>query len=766
MYWFLSLSLILACKPYRVGNVVDFGERETLPVVTKAAGAVPRVYLVDPPPDSNADRVDVGVAGENAVGYRYALVTTRLAERRSLAQAIFEQPQLMDKLLREHGEKLFALMVDDPQVMQKIRKVGLRIIANKNFVDRIVQADGLNVAQVTAQVGGLIGDIEKLRKATDSAERSQIKQKITSVLRAMSANRQLMAAVTSSAIIEGDFLAKILREERIITEVLASDDFVNELIKYEEWKLLHQLVGIPLVMEKTQQAIINLLEDQQTLTALVQSSAIDSVKQLLGNTKKLIEQLLSGTDTVVTRNKVAADLKQLVQHKKVLSMLFRTMVGTMLTPQRGDPCQEADYSGVVSLDRRIIIEHLGEEGIRALCVKGEDEDGRQQPQPTTHSWEKTVVPSVLLSGELPDSVSDSQQLNIKVTASDNSLVGYRYQILSGEGNCPHAPDRYPEKVHQFTARIRDRVARQGLKLLCVFGVNSDNNLSSLIVSYGWFFILPSTSKLVKNPPRFDINTGGDANYWYPGDGTVRKVTIRNVGGGTLSWVVIVDRAIDWLEIRKEHGSWVAVNNSTDTAAQAGFISGQIPSDERQILEMRLTDGKKMSYGIPYYRGRWLTIKTLDSVVPISVPVRLYVPRLHLERRRIEMHAQALTKKIKVNNKGAGYLQWGVVALASPLQNWLTHTSKKFNKFTTNDHTRAQGVITFTLNPRTFSNSGGLGEGSYQQKFIVFSNGDATGVRQCTNDQKRLVNSYIQRTQGYASTKFDGCRLVTVKVTVR
>ena len=755
MYWFLLLPLLIStCRPYRVADVVSLDGQEILPMVTKAADDAPRVYLVDPPPDSNADRVDVGVAGENAIGYRYALVTTRLAEQRSLARAIFEQPQLMNKLLREHGEKLFARLADDPEVMQKIRKVGLRIIANRDFVNRIVQADGLNIAQLTTQVSGLIGDIEKLRKEKNSAEQSRLKQKVISTLRTISANRKLMSAITSAVIIEGDFLAKILREERIITEVLASDTFVNELLKYQEWQLLHQLVGIPLVLEKVQQTIINLLEDQPTLTTLVQSqSALGSIKQLLGNTKKLIEQLLAGTDITVTRSKIIDDLKKIAQHKQLMAMLFRTLVGVVLTPQRGDPCQEADYSGVVSLDRRIIIEHLGEEGIRALCVKGEGEDGRQQPDPTTHSWEKTIVPSLILSGQLPAPVSENEQLNIKVSASDDSLVGYRYQLLSDEGNCPHTADSYPQQVHQFTARIRDQVMTQGLKILCVFGVDSDDALSSLIVSHSWFRIFSTTAKLVKNPPRIDIRTGGNNNYWFPGDNTVREVSIRNVGGGTLSWTAKVDRAINWLEIRKKHGSWVAISNSTDSAAQLGFISGDVPSGETQVLEMRLSDRQKMNYGKPYYRGRWLTVRTLRSVVPVTIPVRLYVPRLQLQHRQVTMHAQILRKKIKVSNSGTGVLQWGVVALPSPLQNWLTHRLNKLNRFTINDVTREQGTITLTLNP-----SNNLSAGSYQQKFIVFSNGDSTG-KKCSNSQKRLIESNT-------SQKFGSCHQLTVNVTVR
>ena len=466
---------------------------------------------------------------------------------------------------------------------------------------------------------------------------------------------------------------------------------------------------------------------------------------------------MAGTDVTATRGKIIADLQKLAQHKQLMAMLFRTLVGVVLTPQRGDPCQEADYSGVVSLDRRIIIEHLGEEGIRALCVKGEGEDGQQQPHPTTHSWEKTIVPSLLLSGELPASVSENEQLNIKVSASDDSLIGYRYQILSDEGNCPHTADSYPPQVHQFTARIRDRVMTQGLKILCVFGVDSDNALSSLIVSHSWFRILPTTARLVKNPPRLDIRTGGNNNYWYPTDNTVRKVTLRNVGGGTLSWTAKVDRAINWLEIRKEHGSWVAISNSTDSAAQLGFISGEVPSDETQVLEMRLSDRQKMNYGKPYYRGRWLTIRTLHSVVPITIPVRLYVPRLQLEdqKKQVTMHAQILRKKIKVSNSGTGVLQWGVVALSSPLKNWLTHSIKKITKFTINDVTREQGTITLTLDPK-FSN--GLSAGRYQQKFIVFSNGDSTGTR-CSNSQKRLV-------ERNTSQKFDSCHVITVSVTVR
>ena len=766
MYWFWLVLLSVSCKPHRVGDVVSLSEKEILPVITKEAGDAPRVYLVDPPPDSNADRVDVGVAGENAIGYRYALVTTQLGERRSLAEAIFEQPQLMDKLLREHGEKLFARIVDDQEVMQKIRKVGLRIIANREFVNRIVQADGINVGQLITRVSSLLSDIENLRKATDSAERSRLKQKITSSLRTMSANRKLMSVITSAVITEGDFFAKILREERIITSVLASDQFVDELLKYEDWKLLHQLVGIPLVMEKTEQTIINLLEDQQTLTELVESSAFNSIRQLLDNSKKLIQQLLAGTDSAVTRGKLVNDLKKLAQHKQLMGKLFRTMVGVMLTPQRGDPCQEADYSGVVSLDRRIIIEHLGEEGIRALCVKGEGEDGRQQPTPTVHSWEKTVIPSLILSGDLPSPTTSNEQLDVKVSASDDSLVGYRYQILSDEGNCPHTADSYPQKVHQFTERIRDRVMTQGLKILCVFGVDSDNKLSSLIVSHSWFRVSLATAKLVRNAPRLDIKTGGNNNYWYPGDSTVRKVSIKNVGGGTLSWSAKVDRAINWLEIRKEHGSWMTVSNSTDAMAQLGFINGTIPSGETQVLEMRLSDRQKMNYGRPYYRGRWITFRTLNSVVPVAIPVRLYIPRLQLDEKdgdvQVNMHAQVLRKKIKVSNGGKGALRWGIVTLPSPLQSWLTLNSKRFYQFTTNDATRDLGHFSLTLNPNFSSR---LRPGNYQQRFIVFSNGDSTGVNRCSADQRRLVERAIDQHQNYPTRKFDGCRFIIVDVVV-
>ena len=104
MHILLILLMLTACKvAVRDGEGMIPDDDNRVTEVTK----LPYAQVANPPPDSNADTINLHVSGVHASGYRYALVS-QPAGRQNFLALLFGQVGFIGKLLNERGEEIFG----------------------------------------------------------------------------------------------------------------------------------------------------------------------------------------------------------------------------------------------------------------------------------------------------------------------------------------------------------------------------------------------------------------------------------------------------------------------------------------------------------------------------------------------------------------------------------------------------------------------------------------------------------------------------------
>lgn len=713
------LSLFLGGCKFKnrdVGSLLD----DNLPITTK----LPDVRLANPPQDSNANTVKSEVIGENAAGYRYAFVTEQPPQPQDIAVTLFSNKDFVSSMLEQDNDHLINTITSNVSTMQKLKNVMGRIIANKNFVAAIIQADGIDIATVLPKLTSLMADINKL--ATVPANKKEaLQNKIFNTFKELSANKNLVAAVTSAMIKEREFFAQVLREEKLISTILSDEELVAEIMKFKEGKIIGQIIAIPEVLLILEEIIADLLENEEFLQTLIEPDTSKEVHSMLMN-------ILAFTQASQKKKKVPAEIKKiktkiftsiekLANNRKLMAIIFATLMNEINKPAVAyDPCQDAVYSSIQDISKPITLSNLEGEGTKTICVKGVNAEGKEQESPTVHEWEKTEIPSVLLEG-LPETRSASDQVHITAKPSDDSLVGYRYQVLSDITNCPPDPASYTGNVISFDTKITDRLDIEGVKILCIFGVDKDHSPATVIVSHGWNY---AKNRVAQGLPRMYIKVLVDENNsFYAGDKNVKEIPIENHGGGTLHWHATVANNISWLEIKKESGSYISVANTNDASSQLGFIRGMVTRDTPENLQLRLAGPDDMSWGKPYYREGTIEFYNSNSYFRVKSVVRLFIPKLRLSAKNLYLSPTDPSGSVDVTNIGSGEMKWKVVPLPAK-KNWINY----FIHTSPSDPDR----ISFQIDSKQLPS----GSNRHVQRFAVFSNGDSTGAKRCLSSVAR------------------------------
>ena len=440
MRYLVFVSLMLAM----VGCKIDIEGTDPPPQVEQSkssdeTGSV-SLYVAD----TGDNKINVGLTGGNVEGHHYSISFSQSPEQKLLTSTLLGQQMFMIRVLEKEGSRLFAKLAENPATARKLQEAGMRLLSNKNVVNGLLKADGVDMAQVTTQIAALVTAISELDSAKTQQAEDAARIKVNNALYDLSVNRNLMAAIMSTLAKEGDFIAQVLLEENLITGILGQKDFIAELMKYDEGKILAQIIDIPLALQKIEEVVAVLLSNEELIKALVVPEDDEKFVQLVTNLHDLTNEIMFANEKVSAdsiKSKILEVMKSLTENEELFATIFTALFKDM---------------GMGSA-------------------------------PLTRNWEQTNTPTLKLGSGLPQPTSTEKMVQIGVSTSDTSLAGYRYLILHNEGLCPSTAKSYTGNVSSFKKPITASLRREGLKTLCVFGVNDDHKFASLIVSYSWFY---------------------------------------------------------------------------------------------------------------------------------------------------------------------------------------------------------------------------------------------------------------------------------------
>lgn len=624
----------------------------------------PLAYFASDPVAADGNNVDVEVAGLNVDSYRYAVVLTRILQSRRLVSEILSQPKFVGRLLQKSNKLLFDRIVADPEASQQLKRVAFQIMGNTNLVSTISNGDGVDATEVTRKMGGIISDINKLETIQVQDKRKELQDRISKTLQGLQKNKALVSSMLSAMAMQGDFLSQILRQENIIEDILGDPQFIAEVLQLEEGQLFNEIVDIPIAVEKLSEITFMVLGDQQLLAELLLPSAAQDAKLLLASFLKLLEELEESDLTDVNdvneiKQRVSEVFQELTENQRLIAHVFSELaLETAFLAHYPDFCNEenpeVEYSDSQPLGEPISInglrEALGEEGIKAICVIGEDDEGNEQEEPTVEILEGEM--RLTISGDgLPAEGQLSNRRSIEVTVQGHSplLTGYRYLLVNGE-QCPFDETRYSQQAYSFDQPIRATVLTTGAKSLCIFGVNNEQQIATNIVVHSWRYQIP------RGPARFDVR--GTIQHLYVGEQSPNDILIRNIGEGTLNWQLSINNSIEWLDIRMgDDGNWLNLADIANGGVETTIVEGATDSGQISKLQLRVTAIPGEAIGI---EQETLTLRKEGSAIPIKINVTLHNPKMRLTTEEVVLTTENPRHFIGVrNDRPEASLSWKV-----------------------------------------------------------------------------------------------------------
>ena len=662
MFWQIVVTSVIlgACGDIDVNRQLAQQDSESTVLMSK-----PLAYFASDPLAADGDSVNVKVAGLNNVdSYRYAVVMTRILQSRRLVSELLGQPKFVGRLLQKSNKLLFDRIVADPEASQQLKRVAFRIIGNTNLVATISNGDGVDPVELQHKIGGIISDINRLETIPDQAKRKEIQDKLSKDLQKLQKNKALVSSVLSAMALQGDFLNQLLRDENIIEDILGDQQFIAEVLQLEEGQLFNKIVDIPIAVEKLSDITFMVLNDAQLLEKLLLPSSAQDAKLLLASFLELLEELEENGKTAISdvtdiKQRISEVFQELTESQRLIAHVFSELVlEAAFLAYYPDFCneenEEVDYSDSRPLSEPINIEGLrealGEEGLRAICVIGEDEEGNEQEEPTVEILEGEM--RLTLSGDsLPAKGELSNRRSIEVTVQGHSplLTGYRYLLINGE-QCPFDVSRYSQQVYSFDQPIQATVLTTGAKSLCIFGVNSEQQLATNMIVHSWRYQIP------KGPPRFDVR--GTIQHLYLGEQSPNDILIRNIGEGVLNWQLSINNSIEWLDIRMgDNGNWLNLADIADGGVETTIVEGATDSGQFSKLQLRVTAIPGDTMGV---EQETLTLRREGSAIPIKINVTLHAPKMRLTTEEVVLTSDNPRYFIGVrNDRPEASLSWKV-----------------------------------------------------------------------------------------------------------
>ena len=637
---------------------------EPLPQVTAVGEriGIPIAYVYEPLRLTNdEEHYVVKVETLNASSYRYAVVLVEMIKRlqhRQLAATVLSDPKFVAKLMQSAGDALITRIAQDKATADRVQAVALLIATNSKIFPAVQKSLSK----------------EELDELIALATGGDDPKKMLDALTKLSKNDIFMAALLPALAMNGDFLSQTLaigEDNSLLAEIL-DEEFINELIASgKEGDLLSRMMKIDVAVEQLEVIMERLLEDEETLQKLLLPSSFkiaqDLMKAFMAKVKELAVAKAAGVDTDVNyiREQITALLDEMKgdEHKQLMAIIFSDLLfEAAFIAYHPSFCEEnsVEWTTVKDLDEELLIDNLSDEGWQVLCLKAIDDNGNEQPEPTLEPIEPPEtteppvplppvplppVPLINLGGNLPAYGSSSalKNLRVEISATTDTLAGYRWLLLRHGGDCPLNPDVYDAYIHSMPMLLTIELKTAGEKTLCVFGVNSERKLATPIASHTWEFLV------VRSKARLEIS--GSTQDLYFGD--YKEIVLRNVGNEGMFWHIYTPNDIDWLEIREKTGEWISLRRAS---TQKQLLRGAMLAQDIVKLQLRVVDiADEMQKEVLY-------VKHLDSALamPIKLTLHSSKPRLTVQNGNVDLTPEKSSAWIGVvNTNQEGTLRWKV-----------------------------------------------------------------------------------------------------------
>ena len=274
---------------------------------------------------------------DQAAGKRYSSTLDGFLHQQNLSFVVPWQQQFVQTLIERIDELPFNKIAENPLTAQKMSKIGARLLANKDFVSSLAKAEGVDFVSLMTRVAGVISDTEKMRHITNPAELKKTRDRLYANSEKLLSDQALQRALRNSLIKHGDFLAKIVTEEKLVTETLGQKEFLQELAKYEEGVLIAKIIHIPTALKTLEVVVARVLSDEELLKRLFEQKTQIGITTLAANMQDLFLQL-SSTDNSVTIEKINSKTLEVMSNMiDSGEVIGRILSAVTINPEDIDP---------------------------------------------------------------------------------------------------------------------------------------------------------------------------------------------------------------------------------------------------------------------------------------------------------------------------------------------------------------------------------------------------------------------------------------------
>ncbi len=236
-----------------------------------------------------------------------------------------------------------------------------------------------------------------------------------------------------------------------------------------------------------------------------------------------------------------------------------------------------------------IVETVTGDGAKQLCVRGRDAVGNTQPTPLVATWVLDTTPPAAALTAPPPAFSEKSTLTLAVAAGD--VTQYRFALRTGGDAASCDGASYGAWVGVATPMTLADVGDDGLKRLCLVGMDLAGNAATIPTSYTWTKTPPNPLGLgVEIPSATQLRLS-----WTSGGGETANFVIAYASGavpppdcatGTVipsSSVVGTTHTISGLVAHASYGFRVcAVDGRTPPIASPGIVTLAVANNYHEL----------------------------------------------------------------------------------------------------------------------------------------------------------------------------------------
>ena len=432
-------------------------------------------------------------------------------------------------------------------------------------------------------------------------------------------------------------------------------------------------------------------------------------------------------------------------------------------------CVDAQYGKPKAIGTPLTEITLGDDGKKAICLRGKDKAGNMQADPEKYTWEK-------VAGAITDEPAPEVRLEIHPTACDTEIDSHVFgNAVTKEYQYAFSPDENPDcdssdVIYADARSLADKLVisdlgDDGHKTLCLRGLNEDGTQSQQTATrYTW------EKKANSLHAGGEIPAAGKAGLGLfcasfvltSGKQEALGVTLKNTGEGVLSWKASVTEAAPWLTVK-------VGKDGKDTAINA---AGDIPNNNNKLdagksesVFFLLTQPKKTDYGKPHQRSLDITFVNEESDYKTTATITLEIPQLDTTTAGVRLTSSKHTHRLYTENLNKSEANKMEIEVVPAFPTSLTKEERQ------NLYTKFSGQVETTAGIEVTGDNTGdnyvdlklkakdMGCGTHEQTLLVYSNGDSMGAADCNIDASK---SYVGLS-GNARWNTTSCKRIEVTI---